>query len=182
MRKHRFSSRFRRPITFASLACLPLLLGPWLWLRFDSIHQRQRAESVIEGLKSFQFASATFFDVRDFAVAHGGTAVREFPPPKPPHHLQPAWDAKGKLSVLQVQSEPVCTVLDCIFEISIRTGLSRLPLEGRTPEILYARLPLLGIRSWIFDSILEVRGGKLLRSRTLVAEERDGEHQIRIRD
>ena len=74
------------------------------------------------------------------------------------------------------RSNPSQSVLfrNCTFEISMRTGLARLPLEGWTAELLYATLPFLGIRSWIFDSMLEVRGDKLQGSRTIVAEGRWG--------
>jgi hypothetical protein len=65
-------------------------------LYFDSVYQRQRAESLIADLKSFPFASAGFSGVRELAIHHGGTAVQQFPPLRLPHFGVPSLDPAGE--------------------------------------------------------------------------------------
>ena len=54
----------------------------------------------------------------------------------------------------------------------INTRLARLPfpLQERTIEFLYSALPYVGVRTWVLSALFEVRGGKLERSETSVAE------------
>lgn len=147
----RSSSRLRRALRGSLLLLFGFLLLSWVWLYFDSVHQRRKAESLIVDLKTFQFASAGFLDVRELAIRHGGRA-----------------------SAPLVQRMPACTAQDCTFEIWIKTGMTRFPLENKAEEFLYRVLPYLGIRSWMLYSMFVVSGGKLQESRTTIGEERWG--------
>lgn len=146
----------------------------WLWLYFDSVHQRRKAESLIADLKLFPFASAGFLEVQELASRHGGAAVQQLPPLQLPQPGVPFLDSQGKISIPRISGGPTCTVQDCTFEIWIKTRLARLPLERRAAELLYTALPYLGIRSWILCSRFEVRRGKLEESSTTVVEVRHG--------
>jgi hypothetical protein len=50
----------------------------WLFLHFDSVHQRRRAERLFADLRAFPYESADFTQVRDFSVHHGGSAAVSF--------------------------------------------------------------------------------------------------------
>jgi len=121
-------------LVLASIAC------SWLFLYLDSVHQRRRAESLFADLKSLDFATAGFPEVRDIMIRNG--------------------DRPG----------PKCNPQNCTFLLQIMTRLPRIPLQGRKAIFLYTTLPYIGIRSWVATALFEVRNGKLERSETNVAE------------
>lgn len=131
---------------------LVAMAGSWLFLYLDSIHQRRRAESLFADLKSFNFASAGFAEVRDMIVRHGGEVAP--------------------------RSRSNCTPEGCTFQVWITTALPRMErsgaewLLGNTGRFLYDALPYVGVRSWVVAGIFEVRDGKLERSFTSASEVR----------
>ena len=74
----------------------------------DSLHQRQKADSLLNDLKSFSFASADFAEVRDFALSHAGRGVQEFPPSLPTLGF-PILDSQGRAQIPSVWTKPRCT-------------------------------------------------------------------------
>jgi hypothetical protein len=145
----------------------------WLLLYLDSVHQRRRAESLIADLKSLDFATAGFTDVRDIAVRYGG-----YSSPGPGSLKRPAFptpslpDPQGNISFYNPR--PPCTRHDCSFSVWINTRLVRLPfpVNERTAGILYSALPYIGVRTWVVVALFVVRNGKLERSQTTAAEYR----------
>jgi hypothetical protein len=142
-----------------------------LFLYFVSVHRRREAELLVADLKSFNFATAGFREVRDVAIRNGGVPFQRdflsqlhgFGTPLP---LMP--DLHGNVSF----SRPVsfCTVQDCTFKLWITAPLARLPLRERTAAFLYATLPYVGIRPWVLFAMFDVRNGTLKRSMTAVEE------------
>lgn len=163
------------PVTVRLVTRLVLVLiaGSWLFLYLDSVHQRRRAESLIADLKSLDFATAGFTDVRDIVIRNGGysspgpgSLVRpDFPTPSLP-------DRQGNIGFYNPR--PPCTRHDCSFSVWINTRLARLPFPAnkRTVGILYSALPYIGVRTWVLVALFVVRNGKLERSQTSVAEYR----------
>ena len=133
-------------------AVLIILACCWLVIYLDSVYQRRRAERLLSDLRSFPFGSATFDEVRDLALRHGGFGVQSIPPRFP----------SG------------CTAQQCTFEVRIKHPLARLPLEGRSAELLYSALPYLAIRPWSVYSDFEIRGDRLETSSTQIAQLRRG--------
>jgi hypothetical protein len=131
-RRFRVTARWVEWLVLASIAC------SWLFLYFDSVHQRRRAESLFADLKSLDFATAGFPEVRDIMVRYGGRA------------LQPN----------------SCTPQNCTFLLQIMTVLPRIPILDRTAQFLYTTLPYIGVRSWTADAFFRVRNGKLDSSQT----------------
>ena len=127
-----------------TLLILVAVAGSWLFLYHDSIYQRRRAERLFADLRSFNFATASFSEVRDMMVRNGGRVA------------QRPW--------------PTCTPEGCMFELWIMTGLPRMQRSGMAKLLsgealfLYDALPYVGVRSWVVTAIFEVRNGKLQRS------------------
>jgi hypothetical protein len=147
-----------------SIAC------SWLFLYLDSVHQRRRAETLVADLKSLDFATAGFTDVRDLVIRNGGmpnwpASLSRLPVPAP---SMP--DLHGNISFYNPW--PTCTRQDCTFIVWINTRLARLPfpLQERTIEFLYSALPYIGVRTWVLSALFEVRSGKLERSELRVSE------------
>jgi hypothetical protein len=133
-RRFRVTVRWVAWLVLASIAC------SWLFLYLDSVYQRRRAESLFADLKSLDFATAGFPEVRDIMVRNG--------------------DRPG----------PKCNSQNCTFLLQIMTRLPRIPLLGRTASFFYTTLPYIGVRSWVATALFEVRNGKLERSETGVGE------------
>jgi hypothetical protein len=133
-RRFRVTVRWVAWLVLASIAC------SWLFLYFDSVHQRRRAESLFADLKSLDFATAGFPEVRDIMIRNG--------------------DRPG----------PTCTPQNCTFQLWIMTRLPRIALIDKTTQFFYTNLPYIGVRSWVAYARFEVRNGKLVRSYTAVEE------------
>jgi hypothetical protein len=133
-RRFRVTVRWVAWLVLASIAC------SWLFLYFDSVHQRRRAESLFADLKSLDFATAGFPAVRDIMIRNG------------------------------YRPGPKCNPQNCTFLLQIMTRLPRIPLLDRKARFFYTVLPYIGIRSWVADALFEVRNGKLERSETGVGE------------
>jgi hypothetical protein len=133
-------SRFRVTVRWVAWLVLASIACSWLFLYLDSVHQRRRAESLFADLKSLDFATAGFPEVRDIMIRNG--------------------DRPG----------PKCNPQNCTFLLQIMTRLPRIPLLGRKAIFLYTTLPYIGIRSWVATALFEVRNGKLERSETGVGE------------
>ncbi len=167
--RHRFpvAARWVTRLAIAFIGC------SWLFLYLDSVHQRGRAEAFVADLKSLDFATAGFTDVRDLLIRHGGTPIqpvslpplRDSPTPSMP-------DLHGNITFYN--RRPTCTPQDCTFVVWIHTQLARLPfpLQERTIELLYSTLPYIGVRTWGLGAMFVVRNGTLERSETSVAEYR----------
>jgi hypothetical protein len=126
------------------------IVGSWLFLYIDSVYQRRRAESLFADLRSLDFSTAGFAEVRDIMVRNGGSAT------------QRPW--------------PTCTPAGCMFELWIATEVPRIHRSGAAGFLsdnvpfLYDALPYIGVRSWVVTAIFEVRNGKLQRSQTAAWE------------
>jgi hypothetical protein len=147
--------RLCRGLLRAFTAFLIVLTCSWFALYFAAVHERRKAEHYLSDLKSFPFGSATFVDVRDLTVRHGGTGLQSVPPRFP----------------------PTCTARHCTFAVTMRHPLLALSLEGRPAELFYSALPFVGIRPWAIHSELEVNGNRLERSLTQVEQLRRGKLQ-----
>ncbi len=169
----RIDPRYRFHVTVRWVARLVLVFiaFSWLFLYLDSVYQRRRAESLVADLKSFDFATAGFTDVRDLAIRNGGMPSRpaslsrlsDFPAPSMP-------DLRGNIRFYNPW--PTCTRQDCTFIVMIDSGLARLPfpLQERTIDFLYSALPYIGVRTWVLSALFVVRSGKLERSEISVGE------------
>jgi hypothetical protein len=164
--------RFRTAARFI-LAVLFLVSGFWLWLYFDALHQRRKAESLFTDLKSFSFASANFAEVRDFALSHGGSSVQEFPPSLPTLGL-PVRNSLGQVQIPGVWTKPRCTSRECVFEVWIRPSLLTVTLSYPSEMRLLSAMTYAGIRPWGVYALFEIVDGKLKRSRTSVAGLKNG--------
>jgi hypothetical protein len=141
--------RFHVTLRLVTRLALVFIACSWLFLYLDSAYQRRRAESLFADLKSLDFATAGFRDVRDITIRSGRTAIQRHSLPRLP---------------------PTCTPQECVFDLWIMTPLPRLPLRGRMAELFYTTLPYIGVRSWVLYTRFEVRNGKLDRSLTEVSE------------
>ena len=162
--------RFRATVGWVARLVLVSILGSWLFLYFDSVYQRRRAESLFADLKSLDFASAGFPEVRDIMNRNGGAAIQR-------DLLQLLHEPPGTPSLPDPQGNvtferpgPTCTAQNCTFDLWIRTRLPRIPLLDRTTQFFYTNLPYVGLRSWALYARFEVRNGKLDRSYTAVSE------------
>ena len=112
------------------------IVGSWLFLYIDSVHQRRRAEAFVADLRSLDFSTAGFPEVRDIMLRNGGTTTKR-------------------------RAQDTCTPRDCYFALQIMSKLPRIPLYGRKAIFLYTILPYIGVRSWVINASFEVRDGKL---------------------
>ena len=131
--------------------------GWWEWLFGD--------------LKSLDFATAGFPEVRDIMIRNGGTAIQRKLLPRFPDFGDPLPDEHGNV-IYSPQGSTWCTPQDCTFRLWIMTRLPRIPLLDRTARFFYTTLPYIGVRSWVVVAQFEVRNGKLDKSQTMVAEYR----------
>jgi hypothetical protein len=165
--------RFAVGVRLVARLVLVFIACSWLFLYLDSVHQRRRAEAFVADLKSLDFATAGFTDVRDLVIRNGGMPNRpaslsrlpDFPAPSTP-------DLHGNISFYNPW--PTCTRQDCTFIVWINTRLARLPfpLQERTIEFLYSALPYIRVRTWGLGAMFVVRSGKLERSQIFVSEYR----------
>jgi len=166
------SRRFRSAprillVAFFVISCF------WLWLYFNSLCQRRKAESLFTDLRAFSFASADFAEVRDFALSHGGTAIQGFPPSFPTFGL-PLHDSQGQVQIPRVWSKPECTSRECVFEIWIRPSALTVTLSNPLEMRLLTAMTYAGIRPWGVYARFEIVDGKLERSRTSVGGMKSG--------
>lgn len=150
------------------LVCIAL---SWLFLYFDSVYQRRKAEALFADLKSLDFATAGFSEVRDIMIRNGGAAMQRRLLPRFPDLGVPVVDNNGNVTFPR-RPQTTCTPRDCWFQLHIMTLLPRIPLQGRKAIFLYTALPYVGIRSWGVGAEFEVRDGKLYGSSTGVFEYR----------
>jgi hypothetical protein len=68
--------RFRATLRWVARLVLVSIVGTWLFLYIDSVYQRRRAESLFADLRSLDFSTAGFAEVRDIMVRNGGRAVQ----------------------------------------------------------------------------------------------------------
>lgn len=161
--RHRSRAILRRVIR---LVIIPIV-GSWLFLYLDSIYQRRRAEALFSDLKSFDFATAGFAEVRDIMNRNGGaTNQRDLMHESPGYVGTP--DLHGNLTL--ESPGPTCTPEDCTFQLWIKTWPARTQLLNRMAEFFYTNLPYVGVRSWVLYAKFEVRNGKLDRSYAAVSE------------
>jgi hypothetical protein len=168
----RIDARRRFHVTVRSVTRLVLVLiaCSWLFLYLDSVHQRRRAEAFVADLKSLDFATAGFTDVRDFMIRNGGMPSRPASLSRLPVLAPSMPDLNGNIGFYNPW--PTCTRRDCTFVVSINSRLARLPfpIQERTEEFLYSALPYIGVRSWALGARFVVRNGKLERSEMGVSE------------
>jgi hypothetical protein len=161
----RIDARRRFHVTARSVTRLVLafIACSWLFLYLDSVYQRWRAESLVADLKSLDFATAGFPEIRDLVIRNGGIAVHRDSPPTLPDFGNPLPpDQRGNF--VFNRPWPVCNRQNCNFQLFITSRLARLPLQVRAEELFYSTLPYLGVRTWALGAIFEVRKGKLERS------------------
>lgn len=139
--------RFRAALRWVARLVLISIVVSWLFLYIDSVYQRRRAEALFADLKSLDFATAGFPEVRDIVIRNGG-------------HVGSA-----------------CTPQNCTFLPQIMTPLpwiitrqTRIPFLDRNAGFFYTALPYVGLRSWALGALFEIRNGKLERSFTGVSE------------
>lgn len=165
--------RFRATLRWVARLVLISIVGSWLFLYIDSVYQRRRAESLFAELRSLDFATAGFAEVRDITVRYGGHGTQPELLPRFPDFGDPMVDDHGNVTFpWRPRPWPMCTPRDCTFRLWIMTRLPRIPLLDRTATFFYTTLPYLGVRSWVVYAQLEVRSGKLDRSATGVGEYR----------
>jgi hypothetical protein len=164
-------SRFRVTVRWVTRLVLVSIACSWLFLYFDSVHQRRRAESLFADLKSLDFATAGFPEVRDIMIRNGGTAMQRKLLPRAPDLDNPVVDDHGNVTFPR-RPQTTCTLRDCWFLLQIMTQLPRIPLLDRKARFFYTTLPYIGIRSWGVGAQFEVRDGKLYMSSTGVWEYR----------
>jgi hypothetical protein len=134
--------RFRVALRWAARLVLISIVGSWLFLYIDSVHQRRRAESLFADLRSLDFSTAGFAEVRDIMVRS------------------------------EARPGVTCNPQNCTFRLQIMSQLPRIPLLGRKAVFLYTTLPYIGLRSWILYAQFDVRDGKLDKSEASVWEYR----------
>jgi hypothetical protein len=118
------------------------ITGSRLFLYIDSVYQRRRAESLFADLRTLDFSTAGFAEVRDIMIRNGA------------------------------RPGSTCNPQNCTFLLQIMTRLPRIPLLDRKARFFYTTLPYIGVRSWVAYALFEVRNGKLDRSQTGVGEYR----------
>jgi hypothetical protein len=128
--------RFRVALRWAARLVLISIVGSWLFLYIDSVLQRRRAESLFADLRSLDFSTAGFAEVRDIMIRNGA------------------------------RPGSTCSSQNCTFLLRIMTRLPRIPLLDRKARFFYTTLPYIGVRSWVVFAQFDVRNGKLDRSET----------------
>jgi len=128
--------RFRAASRWMARLVLISIVGSWFFLYIDSVYQRRRAESLFADLRSLDFSTAGFAEVRDIMIRNGA------------------------------RPGATCNPQNCMFRLQIMTRLPRLPLQGRKAIFFYTTLPYIGIRSWVFGAEFKIQNGKLYTSST----------------
>jgi hypothetical protein len=164
-RRFHVTVRLVTRLVLVSIAC------SWLFLYLDSVHQRRRAEYLFADLKSLDFATAGFPEVRDIMNRYGGRGIQRDLLPWFPDFGDPLPDEHGNIFYYP-NPGPTCTPQNCTFSLQIMTRLPRIPLLDRTASFFYTTLPYIGVRSWVAFAWFDVRNGKLDRSQTGVGEYR----------
>ncbi len=181
--------RFRTTLRWIARLVLISIAGSWLFLYIDSVYQRRRAESLFADLRSLDFSTAGFAEVRDIMVRNGGKAIQldllqrvhdspgtPLPPPPVPQFRPNApvnWlPPDPHRNLVFNRPGPTCTPQNCTFLLQIMTRLPRIPLLDGKARFFYTALPYIGVRSWVADAWFEVRNGKLDRSQAGVGEYR----------
>jgi hypothetical protein len=95
-----------------------------------------RAESLFADLRSLDFSTAGFAEVRDIMVRYGGHAMQSELQPWFPDPGDPMVDAHGNVTFTG-RPWPMCTPRGCTFRLQIMTRLPRIPLLDRTASFLY---------------------------------------------
>jgi hypothetical protein len=151
------------------LLVLAVFALAWLWLYFDSLHQRRRAERLISNVESIPFSTAGFLEVRELVNRYGGTPVQQFPILRflPPD--LPVTDLKGHVNMPLVRKGPTCTDRDCFFEIWVESLSYKLWLNRRL-YLLSSGLAHIGIRPWAVYVAFEIKDGKLWELDTEVTQ------------
>ena len=134
--------RFRATLRWLAGLVLISIVGSWLFLYIDSVYQRWRAESLFADLRSIDFSTAGFAEVRDIMIRNGA------------------------------RPGATCNPQNCTFLLQIMTRLPRIPLLDRKARFFYTTLPYIGIRSWVAYAQFDVRDGKLGKSGASVWEYR----------
>jgi hypothetical protein len=162
--------RFHVSVRSVTRLVLVFVACSWLFLYLDSVHQRRRAESLVADLKSLDFATAGFPEIRDLVIRNGGIAVHRDSLPTLPDFGNPLPDPRGNFAFNR--PGPVCNRQNCNFQLFITSRLARLPfpIQERTENFLYSTLPYIGVRTWGLGAIFEVRKGKLERSEISVSD------------
>jgi len=163
--------RIRATLRWVARLVLVSIAGSWLFLYLDSVYQRRRADSLFADLKSLDFSTAGFAEVRDIVIRYGGHGIQRELLPRFPDFGDLMVDDHGNVTFTQ-RSWSTCIPRDCTFRLWIMTRLPRIPLLDRTATFFYTTLPYLGVRSWVVYAHLEVRNGKLDGSDTGVLEYR----------
>lgn len=128
------SRRFRRALRWLAGLILIAIVGSWLFLYIDSVYQRRRAESLFADLRSLDFSTAGFAEVRDIMIRNGARPGSK------------------------------CDPQNCTFRLQIMSRVPHIPLPGRIAVFYYATLPYIGLRWWVVNAQFDVRDGKLDRS------------------
>jgi hypothetical protein len=171
-----YRSRFRATVRWVARLVFVAIAVSWLYLYLDSVYQRRRAEALFADLKSLDFATAGFPEVRDIMIRNGGVAIQR-DLVKRSHEslgspLPPAPGIPLSPNVTFARQEPTCTPQNCTFRLSIMTQLLRIPLLDWKARFFYTTLPYIGVRSWVAYAWFEVRNGKLDSCDTGVGEYR----------
>ena len=145
--------RFRSALRWLAGLILISIVGSWLFLYIDSVYQRRRAESLFADLRSLDFSTAGFAEVRDIMIRNEGRAGS------------------------------TCNPQNCTFRLQIMSRVPHIPLPDRMAIFCYAILPYIGIRWWDVHAQFEIRNGKLDRSDAGVweyrmARDHDAYHQM----
>jgi len=126
--------RFRAALRWLARLTLIAIVGSWLFFYIDSVYQRRRADSLFADLRSLDFSTAGFAEVRDIMIRNGA---------RPGSNCDPQ---------------------NCTFRLQIISRVPHIPLPDRMAKVYYTTLPYIGIRWWVVYAQFEVRNGKLDRS------------------
>ena len=107
------------------------IAGSWLFLYVDSVYQRRRAESLFADLRSLDFSTAGFAEVRDIMVRNAARPGSK------------------------------CDPQNCTFRLKIMSPVPHIPLPDRMAILYYVTLPYIGLRWWDVHAQFEIRNGKL---------------------
>jgi hypothetical protein len=160
--------RFPAILRWVARLVLISIVSSWLFLYIDAVYQRRRAESLFADLKSLDFATAGFPEVREIVTRYGGHGIQRELLPRFPDFGDPLPDEHA--NIIYPWRGATCTPQDCTFRLWIMTRLPRIPLLDRKARFFYTSLPYIGVRSWVVFAQLDVRNGRLDRSQTGVSE------------
>jgi hypothetical protein len=145
------AKRALRRVSCALAAIVVVGCVVWLYLYFDSLYQRRKAERVLSALPLFPFTTADFVEVRDFALRYGG----------------------GPIGSNLEQTQDGCTPRNCDFEITMIPADTKLLRDQRQLfPILDSMDQSVGLHPWAVTVTFNVRDGHLLHTRTAVEQGR----------